>query len=112
MPVCKMKSVKKTSLIIPMCLCLCGCAPAGSAVQSALPDETAEPIPSVQTYRASLFMVGDALLHDGVYEKGMQGDGSYDFTSMIHRVKDIAETYDLAYYITIRNQYWVEQNLA
>ena len=98
MPVCKMKSMKNTSLIISMCLCLCGCAPAGSAVQSALPDETAEPTPSVQTYHASLFMVGDALLHDGVYEKGMQLDGSYDFTSMIHRVKDIAEPYDLAYY--------------
>lgn len=47
---------------------------------------------------ASLFMVGDALLHTTLDRDAQQADGSYDFTSQLHRVWDVAEPYDLQYY--------------
>lgn len=49
-------------------------------------------------YKASLFMVGDALIHYGVYNDAKQSDGSYDFKPMLEYIKPIASKYDLAYY--------------
>lgn len=49
-------------------------------------------------YKASLFMVGDALIHYGVYNDAKQQDGSYDFKPMLEYIKPLASKYDLAYY--------------
>ena len=51
-----------------------------------------------QEYIAKIFMVGDALIHWGVYNDAKQNDGSYDFKSMLEAIKPISSKYDLAYY--------------
>lgn len=51
-----------------------------------------------QEYEASLFMVGDALIHSCVYQDAHQADGSYDFKPQIEMIKEISSKYDLAYY--------------
>ena len=51
-----------------------------------------------QEYEASLFMVGDALIHSCVYNDARTGDGGYDFKPQIELLKPIASKYDLAYY--------------
>ena len=60
--------------------------------------------PKVETYKASLFAVGDALIHDGVYidantyKKGADGHYIYDFSDMFTDIADIVKDYDLAFY--------------
>ena len=49
-------------------------------------------------YEAKVFMVGDSLIHGGVYTDAHQDDGSYDFKPMLQYVKPIISQYDLAYY--------------
>ncbi len=49
-------------------------------------------------YSAKIFMVGDALIHWGVYNDAKQSDGSYDFKPMLETIKPISSKYDLAYY--------------
>lgn len=55
-------------------------------------------------YSLSLLAVGDALLHDGVYqraatsEKDSKGYTKYDFSSMFSYIAEISKDYDLAYY--------------
>ena len=49
-------------------------------------------------YEAKVFMVGDALIHWGVYHDALQGDGSYDFKPMLQFVKPISSKYEIAYY--------------
>ena len=49
-------------------------------------------------YHASLFMVGDALIHSAVYQDAKTSDGSYDFKPMLELIKPISSKYDLAYY--------------
>ena len=50
-------------------------------------------------YSISLVMVGDALIHDKIYnEAKVLGNGGYDFKPMLSLVKDIVSEYDLAYY--------------
>lgn len=49
-------------------------------------------------YEAKVFMVGDALIHWGVYNDALQSDGSYDFKPMLQYMKPIVSKYDLAYY--------------
>lgn len=69
--------------------------------------ETKEEIkkePKVEKYKASLFAVGDALIHNGVYidantyKKGNDGYYIYDFSSMFTDIADIVKDYDLAFY--------------
>ncbi len=48
--------------------------------------------------RMSLFAVGDALIHNGVYLDAYIGNGNYDFTKMFTYVKEMAKDYDLKYY--------------
>ena len=45
-----------------------------------------------------MFMVGDALIHSGVYEDAKKSDGSYDFKPMLDQIKPISKKYDLSYY--------------
>ena len=49
-------------------------------------------------YEAKIFMVGDALIHWGVYNDAKQSDGSYDFKPQLEYMKPIVSKYDLAYY--------------
>ena len=49
-------------------------------------------------YSAKLFMVGDALIHYGVYNDAKQSDGSYDFKPMLAAIKPISSKYDISYY--------------
>jgi len=49
-------------------------------------------------YEAKVFMVGDALIHSGVYYDAHQADGSYDFKPMLQYMKPIVSKYDIAYY--------------
>ena len=65
---------------------------------TATPSPTPEPTPVVETYEASLFMVGDALLHVPIYYYAQQGDGSYEFSPYFEYIEPIAKQYDLAYY--------------
>ena len=56
-----------------------------------------EPKKEEQFYQASLFMVGDALIHSSVYEDAWTGSG-YDFRPMLERIKPISSKYNLVYY--------------
>lgn len=49
-------------------------------------------------YKASLVMVGDALIHNSVYDDALKADGSYDFKPMLENIKPLISSYDLAYY--------------
>lgn len=57
------------------------------------PTPTAEPV----TTSASLFMVGDALLHTTIERDAEVGDGTYNFT-LLDRIGAIAQNYDIRYY--------------
>ena len=50
-----------------------------------------------QEYEASVFMVGDALIHSCVYQDARTGNG-YDFKPQIEHIKPISSKYDLVYY--------------
>lgn len=53
----------------------------------------------VVDYEAKVFMVGDSLIHGGIYEDARQGSGgSYDFVPMLQHIKPIVSKYDIAYY--------------
>jgi poly-gamma-glutamate synthesis protein (capsule biosynthesis protein) len=49
-------------------------------------------------YRASLMMVGDALLHLAYVIDGRKADGSYDFRPSLRYIAPIVRNYDLAFY--------------
>ena len=49
-------------------------------------------------YTAKIVMVGDALIHSGVYIDARETDGSYDFKPIFEYIKPITSKYDLAYY--------------
>lgn len=55
-------------------------------------------------YKVSLFAVGDALIHDAVYndaktnEIGNDGYNIYDFKPMLEYIKPIAQSHDLSFY--------------
>ena len=61
-------------------------------------EEKQEEIKVPKEYTASLFMVGDALIHSCVYQDAKQADGSYDFKPMLELIKPISSKYDLVYY--------------
>ena len=54
--------------------------------------------PKIEVNKASMFMVGDALIHSAVYGDADTGNGNYDFTSMLSEFSDIIPDYDLAFY--------------
>lgn len=49
-------------------------------------------------YEAKMIMVGDALIHSGVYMDAGKSDGTYDFKPMLQYIKPIVSKYDLKYY--------------
>lgn len=60
-------------------------------------EEVEEPKPPEEK-RMSIVMVGDALLHSGVYNAARKSDGTYDFSSMFTYLEPIIKNYDLRYY--------------
>ncbi len=55
------------------------------------------PVELPKERRMSLVMVGDALIHEVVYQDALKG-GKYDFTSMLSSVGPLIQDYDLKYY--------------
>ena len=51
-----------------------------------------------KTYKASMVMVGDNLIHSSIYKDASDGVGGYDFTKMYSIVKPLIKNYDIAYY--------------
>lgn len=51
-----------------------------------------------ETGRFSLAMVGDALIHKGVYDAAAKKGGGYDFRPMLRLVKDRVAVHDMAFY--------------
>lgn len=66
--------------------------------------EVTEPNEDVEEYSFSLVAVGDALIHNGVYNDantykvGSDGYYIYDFNKMFTYIADIVSNYDLAFY--------------
>lgn len=60
--------------------------------------EEKKPVKTEKDYQFNLVMVGDALIHYGLYADAKQSDGSYDFKPMLTNMKPIISKYDLAYY--------------
>ena len=67
-------------------------------VDDIVPQEQKKEVKVPKDYSASLFMVGDALIHSAVYIDARQADGSYDFKPMLEVIKPISSKYDLVYY--------------
>ena len=61
-----------------------------------LPIKTPEPEPEV--FKASLFMIGDALVQTGNSDFARQADGSYDWGPTMDGITGIAKNYDLSFY--------------
>ena len=55
-------------------------------------------IDTKEEYNIKLMMVGDALIHNSVYEAYKKSGNQYDFRGMFKYIKPIVENYDLAYY--------------
>lgn len=62
------------------------------------PIEEKEEVKVPKVYEASVFMVGDALIHSNIYKDAENDDGSYDFKPMLEQIKPISIKYDLKYY--------------
>ena len=53
---------------------------------------------AVRTYNASMVMLGDALIHSGVYGDALTSSGEYDFSPMFEKLAPLVEGYDIAFY--------------
>lgn len=100
--------LKKNALIICLflflILCLCIFFLSGKDKAIKVPKEN---IPNVEVkddekspkvYEVKMIMVGDALIHDRLYNTVRNEDGSYDFKPTIQYIKPIITKYDLKYY--------------
>lgn len=100
--------LKKNALIICLflflILCLCIFFLSGKDKAIEVPKEN---IPNVEikddekspkVYEVKMIMVGDALIHDRLYNTVRNEDGSYDFKPTIQYIKPIITKYDLKYY--------------
>ena len=100
----KRVKLKKNALIICLflflILCLCIFFLGGKDKTIEVPKEN-KPKVEVKTpkvYEAKMIMVGDALIHDRLYNTVRNEDGSYDFKPTIQYIKPIITKYDLKYY--------------
>ena len=100
--------LKKNALIICLFLflILCLCIFFLSGIDKAI-EVPKENIPNVEVkddekspkvYEVKMIMVGDALIHDRLYNTVRNEDGSYDFKPTIQYIKPIITKYDLKYY--------------
>lgn len=108
MKIRKRIKLKKNALIICLflflILCLCIFFLSGKDKAIEVPKEN---IPNVEVkddekspkvYEVKMIMVGDALIHDRLYNTVRNEDGSYDFKPTIQYIKPIITKYDLKYY--------------
>ena len=94
----------KLITIITLGILLTGCATTKEEkIISSIPNiNIIEDIPV--DYKASLFAVGDALIHDAIYEDaktnqiGEDGYNIYNFKPMLEYIKPLAQSHDLAFY--------------
>ena len=62
-------------------------------------NDDVKPVIKEEVKKVSLFMVGDALIHDPIYKGAYNSTTkTYDFRPMLEFVKPISSTYDLAFY--------------
>lgn len=103
----KLKKEARFLLVIFLFVCIVGASYYGINKLSVLisskdveegKDEEVVEVKQPKEYRARLFMVGDALIHTGVYYDAKQSDGTYDFKPMLEYVKPISSKYDIKYY--------------
>ena len=92
-----MKIKKKISILLLFLLIVLACFIFFNH-RSVKVDEKDKLIPKEKDYSLKLFMVGDALIHSGVYMDAEKPDGTYDFKPMLANLKPIISKYDLAYY--------------
>lgn len=93
--------MKKLRILLASVLLLCGCtgpAAVQESTPSPTPEPTPEPVPTPEVCSLDLFMVGDCLVHDAVFNDALQEDGTYDFTDMFTEIPALLEGYDLRYY--------------
>lgn len=96
--------LRKTKIltILSLIVILTGC----TKQEPVKPLEQAESVVEnvIKDYKASLFAVGDALIHDAVYydakteQIGSDGYNIYDFKHMLTEIKPLASSHDLAFY--------------
>ena len=103
----KKRRLKKTPLIIILCVILGGCfviakttnkgtkANSDSKIVEKKSSKKAEKKSKKKSM--SLVMVGDVLTHDSVLADALKEDGTYDFTPMFTYIKPIIKDYDLKY---------------
>ena len=48
--------------------------------------------------RVSLFISGDAVIHESVYLDALQENSQYDFDRQFHFIREMISSYDLKYY--------------
>lgn len=100
-----LKKVNKI-LICLLLLLLTACKKDVSTTTDCIDDCEKEQVQQeiVKDYKMSLFAVGDALIHDAVYEDaktneiGSDGYYIYDFKEMFTEIKPLATAHDLAFY--------------
>ena len=95
----------KLVLLFGVLLVFTGCSFSGDVSVTPTPTPEPTPVPDViEDYDVSLFMVGDALIHDAVYNDaktstiGEDGYNVYDFKHMFTDIKPLASSHDLAFY--------------
>lgn len=108
----KRKKLKKSTIIV-MIIAALGLGAVGTALwcryadqgqtaavaeETPTPEPTATPTEAPVVTKASLFMTGDALLHEGLSYAAATGKGTYDYSALLGRVGAIAQPYDLEYY--------------
>ncbi len=101
----KLKRSIKLIILIILVLCVCGVFFSKNNFsffkkeKKEVNEEVKKEKPKVpKEYDASVFMVGDALIHSAVYEDARKSDGSYDFKPMLAAIKPISSKYDIVYY--------------
>ena len=82
--------IKKIALFL-LVVCICGCS---KEIKEEKIEEVIEPEPA--EYSFSMAMVGDSLIHSGVYADAWNGT-TYDFDKMLVSMKPIIQSYDLAF---------------
>lgn len=88
--------------ILIICISLCGCNKKGEI--KIVKEEKIENTDIVENSSISLIAVGDALIHDAVYNDaktssiGTDGYNIYNFKPMFTYLKDIVKDYDLKFY--------------
>ncbi len=75
--------------------------PAGkdsSAADTPAPTPVPETEGNENYTKVSLFLCGDAILHESVYEDARNNNGTFDFSRQLDAIAAVAEPYDLQYY--------------